>query len=79
MASTSFPDDLVELQAQWLRTYRHLARQPAAESATALRRRLIALSCRISAHPYWACPGSSAADRVELRRLTRARGWVRAA
>ncbi|MCX4631757.1 MULTISPECIES: hypothetical protein [unclassified Streptomyces] len=79
MQCTSFPDDLVALQAEWLRTYRELARRPAAASTTTLRRRLITLSCAISAHPYWSCPVRTAGGPVELRRAARARGWVRAA
>ncbi|WP_329448565.1 hypothetical protein OG906_36330 (plasmid) [Streptomyces sp. NBC_01426] len=79
MARTPFPDDLVELQVQWLRTYRELARQPAEAGTAVLRRRLIILSCRIEAHAHWAEPNRSRAGRVELRRLARARGWVTAA
>ncbi|MEU9177130.1 hypothetical protein AB0C90_09805 [Streptomyces sp. NPDC048550] len=79
MQCTSFPDDLVSLQAEWLRTYRELARQPATAGTTTLRRRLIALSRAIAAHPYWSCPARTAGGPVELRRAARARRWVRAA
>ncbi|WP_327363732.1 hypothetical protein [Streptomyces sp. NBC_01296] len=79
MQSTSFPDDLVSLQAEWLRTYRELARRPATAGTTTLRRRLIALSRAIAAHPYWSRPARTAGGPVELRRAARARGWVRAA
>ncbi|MFF3859773.1 hypothetical protein [Streptomyces sp. NPDC002209] len=79
MQCISFPDDLVTLQADWLRTYRELAGRPAAASTTTLRRRLITLSCAISAHPYWSRPARTAGGPVELRRVARARGWVRAA
>ncbi|MFB7176852.1 hypothetical protein ACFCYI_03975 [Streptomyces sp. NPDC056257] len=73
-----FPDDLLDLQAAWLRAYTDLARQPARAGTTALRRRLIMLSCRIEAHPFWASraapgpPGSSCAAAP-------ARAWVTAA
>ncbi|UQX04527.1 hypothetical protein [Streptomyces sp. RerS4] len=79
MQCTSFPDDLVCLQAEWLHTYRELARRPAPVGTTRLRRRLITLSRAIAAHPYWSCPARTAGGPVELRRTARARGWVRAA
>ncbi|WP_445270657.1 hypothetical protein [Streptomyces sp. DSM 41634] len=79
MTSIRFPDELLDLQAAWLRTYADLARQPAQAGTTALRRRLISLSCRIEAHPFWAVPGRSRAAQVELRRRARARAWVAAA
>ncbi|MER7467059.1 hypothetical protein [Streptomyces sp. NPDC097981] len=80
--TTSFPDDLIGLQADWLRTYRELAGRPATGGTTMLRRRLIALSCAISVHPYWSRPGRAAGGPVELRRRARARAardWARAA
>ncbi|KIF01850.1 hypothetical protein PL81_33285 [Streptomyces sp. RSD-27] len=79
MTPLRFPDDLVELQAAWLSTYAALARRPAHAGTTALRRRLIGLSCRIAAHPYWTVPGRSRAALVELRRQARARRWTEAA
>ncbi|MFF4580048.1 hypothetical protein [Streptomyces sp. NPDC001389] len=79
MTSLRFPDDLVELQAAWLTTYAALAGRPAHAGSTTLRRRLIALSCRIATHPYWTVPGRSPAARVELRRQARARRWTEAA
>ncbi|MEU9087355.1 hypothetical protein [Streptomyces sp. NPDC048357] len=79
MTSIHFPDDLLDLQAAWLRTYADLARRPARAGTTTLRRRLITLSCRIEGHPLWAVPGRSPAARVELRRRARARAWVTAA
>ncbi|MEV6733919.1 MULTISPECIES: hypothetical protein [unclassified Streptomyces] len=79
MQCTSFPDDLVALQAEWLRTYRELARRPETVGTTTLRRRLITLSCTIAAHPYWSRPVRTAGGPVELRLAARARGWVRAA
>ncbi|MFE6835061.1 hypothetical protein ACFVFI_09520 [Streptomyces sp. NPDC057705] len=79
MTSIRFPDELLDLQAAWLHTYADLARQPARAGTTTLRRRLIALSCRIEAHPFWAVPGRSRAARVELRGRARARAWVAAA
>ncbi|MFF4105425.1 hypothetical protein [Streptomyces sp. NPDC001903] len=79
MTSIHFPDDLINLQAAWLRTYTDLARQPVQASTTTLRRRLITLSCSIAAHPFWTVPGRSPAAWVELRRRARARAWVTAA
>ncbi|MET7533340.1 hypothetical protein ACFWB1_21460 [Streptomyces goshikiensis] len=79
MHRSSFPDDLVGLQADWLRTYRELARRPASAGTTTLRRRLIALSRAIAAHPYWSDAVHGAGGPVELRRAARARSWVRAA
>ncbi|MFJ3728739.1 hypothetical protein ACIPYQ_40095 [Streptomyces sp. NPDC090045] len=79
MAPIHFPDDLLDLQAAWLRTYTDLARQLVRAGTTTLRRPLITLSCRIEAHPFWAIPGRSRAARVELRRRARARAWVTAA
>ncbi|MFF3677402.1 hypothetical protein ACFYYS_25910 [Streptomyces sp. NPDC002120] len=63
MTSIHYPDDLLDLQAAWLRTYTDLARQPIGAGTAALRRRLIVLSCRIEAHPFWAVPGRSRAAR----------------
>ncbi|MFD9410172.1 hypothetical protein ACFWBN_24615 [Streptomyces sp. NPDC059989] len=79
MTSIHFPDDLISLQTAWLRTYADLARQPAQASTAALRRRLITLSCRLAAHPFWSVPGCSSAARVELLRRARARTWATAA
>lgn len=78
MQGTSFPDDLVGLQADWLRTYRALAGRPATAGTTVLRRRLIALSCAIHVHPYWSRP-ARAGGPAELRRAAGARTWGRAA
>ncbi|MDA5279918.1 hypothetical protein NOD94_004940 [Streptomyces sp. Isolate_45] len=74
-----FPTDLVDLQEEWLRTYDALAALPGGAGATALRRRLILLSCRLHAHPYWSAPGRSRAAGTALRRQARRRTWVRAA
>ncbi|MGW6941352.1 hypothetical protein ACWGF3_20465 [Streptomyces xanthophaeus] len=79
MTPIHFPEDLINLQAAWLRTYTDLARQPAHASTTKLRRQLIALSCDIAAHPFWTIPGRSPAAQVELRRRARACAWVTAA
>ncbi|WP_328765543.1 hypothetical protein [Streptomyces sp. NBC_00272] len=78
-SAPSFPDDLVGLQADWLRTYRELARQPASARTTGLRRRLIDLSRAITAHPYWSRPVRTAGGPAELRRAAKARSWARAA
>lgn len=68
----SFPDDLVQAQRDWYATYRELAAGggPAVRT-TVLRRRLVRLSVRISAHPYWTTlPGTAPAARMELKELT---------
>jgi len=68
----SFPADLVQAQRDWYATYRELAasESPAART-TVLRRRLVRLSVRISAHPYWTTlPGTAPAARMELKELT---------
>lgn len=61
-----FPDDLVQTQCDWLRTYEELARHPAT-GTTALRRRLIDLSCRLDRHPFWTAADRPSASRVGLR------------
>ncbi len=70
-ASFRFPDDLVALQAAWLRTYGELAQVPAGGGTTLLRRRLIALSGRLCAHPHWGAPAGWRDGGVELRRVAR--------
>ncbi|WP_411103816.1 hypothetical protein [Streptomyces sp. cmx-4-9] len=74
MKSFPFPDDLIQLQQQWTATYRRLAdlADRPGHGAAELRRELIVLSCRISAHPYWEASGWSTAGRVELRRAAEA-------
>ncbi|AVZ74000.1 hypothetical protein SLUN_19370 [Streptomyces lunaelactis] len=70
MAHTAFPSDLVEAQRAWDRTYAELAAREV--PYTALRRRLLRLSCRLAAHPFWGTDrGRSPAARVELRELVR--------
>lgn len=66
-----FPDDLVQAQRDWYATYRRLAATGAAGAqTTVLRRRLVRLSVRITAHPYWATlPGSVPAARMELKEM----------
>lgn len=69
---TPFPEDLLQTQQDWNRTYEALAARPA--HTTALRRRLQLLSARIAAHPFWtATERRSAATRAELRRQARVR------
>ncbi|WSW79812.1 hypothetical protein OG390_48125 [Streptomyces sp. NBC_00996] len=71
MTHGTFPDDLIETQRDWNRTYEALARRSPARS-TVLRRRLLALSCRLVGHPFWSTPtGGSRTSWVELRRLAR--------
>jgi len=68
----SFPDDLVQAQRDWYATYRELAAGGGTDSrTTVLRRRLVRLSVRISAHPYWAAlPGNVPAARMALKEPT---------
>ncbi|MFD7096404.1 hypothetical protein [Streptomyces xanthophaeus] len=65
--SFRFPDDLISLKRQEIRTYNQLALRPTTGAAE-LRRELIRLSCLISSHPYWAERGWSTAGRIELFR-----------
>ncbi|MFD5814087.1 hypothetical protein [Streptomyces sp. NPDC127038] len=73
MESAPFPDDLVQLQTAWNRTYTALA-VPRPAGQTALRRRLLALSVRLWWHPFWSQPGRGAGARVELRNRVQAWG-----
>ncbi|WP_405848514.1 hypothetical protein [Streptomyces sp. NBC_01518] len=73
MEHASLPPDLIELQADWQRTYAALA-VPTPVHATALRRRLYALSGRLLFHPYWSSSRRLPGARVELRRQARALG-----
>ncbi|MET8102263.1 hypothetical protein ABZV29_38435 [Streptomyces sp. NPDC005236] len=70
--SVSFPDELVQLQAAWNRTYDALA-APRPAGQTVLRRRLLTLSVRLWWHPFWSYPGRGPGARVELR--NRVRSW----
>ncbi|SDM50619.1 hypothetical protein [Streptomyces wuyuanensis] len=72
MARNLFPPDLLRLQTDWIRTYEALAQRAPTESTTALRRRLIELSCRLAGHDFWAGPGGTA-ERASLRRTARRR------
>ncbi|MEU9168598.1 hypothetical protein AB0D34_12510 [Streptomyces sp. NPDC048420] len=67
----TFPSDLIQLQADWQRTYAALA-VPRPVHTTALRRRLHTLSGQLLLHPYWSSPGRLPGARVELRREARA-------
>ncbi|MFF8842062.1 hypothetical protein ACF08N_04895 [Streptomyces sp. NPDC015127] len=66
---TTFPDDLVQAQREWIRTYVALAKA-GPRDYTSLRRRLLRLSVRVWWHPYWSTPqaGGPAAPE-DLRRL----------
>ncbi|MFD7233672.1 hypothetical protein [Streptomyces sp. NPDC059881] len=71
MAQSLFPDDLVQAQAEWFRTYAALG-APGSQDTAVLRRRLLRLSVRVFWHPFWSTgPGRSPAARVELRRQAR--------
>ncbi|WSX64569.1 hypothetical protein OG504_00665 [Streptomyces sp. NBC_00986] len=56
---------MIALQADWQRTYAALAVPPPVH-ATALRRRLYALSGQLLCHPYWSSPPRLPGARVEL-------------
>ncbi|MFD4232624.1 hypothetical protein [Streptomyces sp. NPDC058545] len=74
MEPTAFPQDLVQAQRDWIRTYEALA-QPHSPRNTVLRRRLLELSAQIWWHPFFTTSGGRAPRaRVELRRLARERG-----
>ncbi|MEV4190208.1 hypothetical protein [Streptomyces toxytricini] len=62
---------LITLQRAWRQTYAELAQAPADAGTTVLRRRLIALSGNLCAHPYRAASADWRADGVELRRAAR--------
>ncbi|MER6616340.1 hypothetical protein [Streptomyces xantholiticus] len=59
MARTTFPNDLVQAQRDWDRTYRALA-APHPHRITPLRRRLLELSGRIFWHSSWPSSGGHA-------------------
>ncbi|MCM2394415.1 hypothetical protein [Streptomyces albipurpureus] len=68
----TFPTDLLETQTAWYRTYRYLAGTAASASgAAAHRRRLLTLSARIAAHPYWDTPAGTPAARLSLKEAAR--------
>ncbi|MFD4143044.1 hypothetical protein [Streptomyces sp. NPDC058572] len=79
MARSGFPHDLVQMESDWIRTYKELADLSPTASTTALRRRLILLSRHLASHPFWTQAGLSPAARVELRHYARASGWKEAA
>ncbi|MFJ2630010.1 hypothetical protein ACIO6T_43525 [Streptomyces sp. NPDC087532] len=79
MARNDFPDDLVQIQRDWIRTYEELACRSPATSTTALRRRLILLSCRLAGHRFWTEAGRSPTTWGELRHYARGRGRTEAA
>ncbi|WP_371794732.1 hypothetical protein [Streptomyces sp. NBC_01718] len=73
MEPTTFPQDLVQAQRDWIRTYEALA-HPGLSCNTELRRRLLELSAQIWWHPFFTAGGGRVpAARVELRRLARER------
>nr|WTB28303.1 hypothetical protein OG781_00815 [Streptomyces sp. NBC_00830]WTB35778.1 hypothetical protein OG781_45765 [Streptomyces sp. NBC_00830] len=75
MEPTPFPQDLVQAQHDWIRTYEALA-QPCPTRNTALRRQLLKLSVQIWWHPFFttSAGGTTPVARVELRRHARERG-----
>lgn len=66
MEHATFPPDLMQLQADWHRTYEALTASDPVRT-TVLRRRLQWLSVRLWWHPYWSGPGRTPAARAELR------------
>ncbi|WP_030186983.1 hypothetical protein [Streptomyces sp. NRRL S-813] len=70
MEHAIFPSDLMQLQADWHRTYEARA-APGRTASTVLRRRLYWLSVRLWWHPYWTGPGRMPAARTELSRQAR--------
>ncbi|WP_405577848.1 hypothetical protein [Streptomyces sp. NBC_01190] len=72
MPHHAFPDELVQAQRDWYATYRELAGTGALGTrTTVLRRRLVRLSVRITAHPFWATlPGTAPAARMALKEMT---------
>jgi hypothetical protein len=72
MPHHAFPDDLIQAQRDWYSTYRELAASGAAGTrTTVLRRRLVRLSVRITAHPFWTTlPGTAPAARMALKEMT---------
>jgi hypothetical protein len=71
MPHHAFPEDLIQAQRDWYSTYRELAgNSPAGAQTTVLRRRLVRLSVRITAHPFWATlPGTAPAARMALKEM----------
>lgn len=71
MDRVHFPSDLLSDQIAWYLTYDELADAPAG-SQTAARRRLLALSRRITGHPFWRTSAGTPAARVALKEIARA-------
>ncbi|MFI7094820.1 hypothetical protein [Streptomyces lydicus] len=67
MESATYPDDLLNAARARHHTYRTLAASPPDAGTTALRRRLLRLSCQVFWHPHWSTPSASTAGRVALR------------
>ncbi|MET9700502.1 hypothetical protein ABZY31_26790 [Streptomyces sp. NPDC006529] len=61
----AFPEDLVRLQQDWIRTYNRLAHRPATGAAE-LRAELFALTLRIDSHGHWRTTGWSRLGRLRL-------------
>ncbi|MER6198103.1 hypothetical protein ABT234_12155 [Streptomyces sp. NPDC001586] len=70
---TGFPDDLVELQQRWTRTFNRLAADPPADGHE-MRMELLRLSLRLDAHPHWATTeaGWSRVARLALQKYASA-------
>ncbi|MFE9806455.1 hypothetical protein ACFYRN_29995 [Streptomyces sp. NPDC005227] len=64
------PDDLLAAQTAWYVTYERLV-SVQDTGAAGHRRRLLALSRRIAAHPFWETPAGTPAARVELKEIGR--------
>lgn len=66
MMHPAFPDDLLQAQVEWYRTYGQLADTSGTQTA-ALRRRLLQLSARIAGHPFWEQNSNGPAARMALK------------
>ncbi|WP_331742802.1 hypothetical protein OG239_42445 (plasmid) [Streptomyces sp. NBC_00868] len=65
MAQNRFPEDLIQLKQQQIRTFNRLALGPATGAAE-LRSELTRLSCLIASHPHWQSESPSGRARSEL-------------
>ncbi|EFL19925.1 hypothetical protein [Streptomyces sp. C] len=68
MAENCFPEDLIQLRAEWVRTYNRLATPPPPPDPAEFDRRLLQLSFRIRAHPYWRDHPPTRTARAALHR-----------
>lgn len=75
MAENCFPEDLIQLRVEWIRTYNRLSTPPPPPDPAELDRRLLELAFRIRTHPYWReHPGTRAARAALYRAAVSAPG-----